>query len=88
MQQKDPIPTVPVSPAPEYATPQPEQVMPGTPTDVGNLDGFIQTLEFVPTYKPQRFLDQFVIVSAGGSSRAYWYDTKPSSLGWKYAALT
>jgi hypothetical protein len=54
--------------------------------DVLNLLGFIQTIDFVPTAKPKRFIDQFVIVTSGGSSRAYIYDTV--GLAWKYATLT
>lgn len=69
-------------------TPIPAQVLPDVPFHLQNLDGFIQTLEFVPTYKPSRFLDQVVLVTSGGSTRAYFYDTKPSSPGWKFAALT
>lgn len=69
-------------------TPIPTVVMPDIPFHLSNLDGFIQTIEFVPTYKPSRFVDQVVLVSSGGSSRAYFYDTKPSSSGWKYTTLT
>lgn len=54
--------------------------------DLLNVQGFIQTIEEVPTAKPKRFRDQFVIVTNGGSSRAYIYDT--SGLAWKYSALT
>lgn len=69
-------------------TPEPENVLPDVPFHLANLDGFIQTLEFVPTYKPSRVIDQVVLVTSGGSTRAYFYDTKPSALGWKYTTLT
>ena len=51
-----------------------------------NLEGFIQTIDFAPTAKPKKFSDQFRIVTNGGSSRAYIYDTV--GLAWKYVALT
>ncbi len=51
-----------------------------------NLEGFIQTIDFVPTNKPRKFSDQFVLVTAGGSSRAYIYDRV--GLAWKYWTLT
>ena len=54
--------------------------------DLLNLTGFIQTINFVPTEKPKIFRDQFMIVTNGGSSRAYIYDTV--GLAWKYVALT
>lgn len=56
--------------------------------DLLNLKGFIRTIDFVPTAKPKGFSDQVYIVTAGGSSRAYFYDTNPGTLGWKYTALT
>lgn len=51
-----------------------------------NLVGFIQTRDTVPTDKPRKFADQFVLVTNGGSSRAYIYDTR--GLAWKYTSLT
>lgn len=51
--------------------------------DVLNIHGFIRTIDFVPTAKPKGFSDSFYIVSAGGSSKAYIYDTNPGTLGWK-----
>lgn len=70
-------------------TPTPAVVLPDVVSHLSNLDGFIQTLEFVPTYKPARFIDQFVLVTSGGSTRAYWYDTKPSGTpAWRYVVLT
>lgn len=53
-----------------------------------NLMGFIRTIDFVPTAKPSRLVDQIFVVTAGGSSRAYIYDTNPGTLGWKYTTLT
>lgn len=49
---------------------------------------YIQTIDFVPTYTPQRLSEQFVLVTAGGSSRAYIYDTKFTGGGWRYLTLT
>lgn len=70
-------------------TPVPDNIIPDVPFHLANLDGFIQTLEFVPTYKPSRVIDQVVIVTSGGSSRAYFYDTKPSGTpAWRYTTLT
>lgn len=56
------------------------------PLDLLNLTGFLQTLSVVPTEKPKIFRDQFVLVTNGGSSRAYIYDAV--ALAWKYVALT
>ncbi len=53
-----------------------------------NISGFIRTIDFVPTAKPKSFFDQIFIVTAGGSSRYYVYDTNIGTLGWKYTALT
>lgn len=54
--------------------------------DLLNLEGFIQTIDFVPTDKPRIFRDQFMLVTAGGSSRAYIYDVV--GLAWKFVTLT
>lgn len=62
------------------AQPQPNR------DDLLNLFGFIRTLATVPTEKPKQFVDQFCVVTNGGSSRAYIYDTV--GLAWKYVALT
>ena len=51
-----------------------------------NLDGFITTQDFVPSAKPHGFADQFLIVTAGASSRMYIYDTR--GLAWRYTTLT
>ena len=51
-----------------------------------NLYGFIRTIDFVPTEKPKTFADQLFIVTAGGSSRMYIYDTR--GLAWRYTTLT
>lgn len=53
---------------------------------IGNITGFIRTIEFVPTDKPKQLIDQFIIVTSGGSSRAYIYDTV--GLAWRYTVLT
>lgn len=64
-------------------TPTPQNVMPDVPLHLSNLDGFIQSIDFVPTYIPSRFIDQVVLVTSGGSSFAYIYDTKASSKAWR-----
>lgn len=53
-----------------------------------NMQGFLRTIDFVPTAKPTRFVDQMFMVTAGGSSRLYIYDINPGTLGWKYTTLT
>lgn len=72
-------------PIPQPTPPRPGQTIPGQ-QDVLNIDGFVSTFDFVPTAKPRQFLEQFVIVTAGGSSRFYMYDR--IGLAWKYTALT
>lgn len=63
---------------------------PGVPfpgdNQVFNLLGFFRTQESVPTDKPVRFAEQLVIVTSGGSSRQYIYDT--NGLAWRYTTLT
>lgn len=54
--------------------------------NIGNLTGFIRTIDFVPTDKPKQFIDQFIIVTSGGSSRAYIYDVV--GLAWRFTTLT
>ncbi len=61
------------------------QTLPGF-VDLLNLTGYLQTIDFVPTAIPRLFREQFVIVTAGGSSRAYIYDTVGAA--WKYTTLT
>lgn len=51
-----------------------------------NIQGFWQTIDAVPTEKPRTFFEQVRIVTAGGSSRLYIYDT--GGLAWRYTALT
>lgn len=51
-----------------------------------DLDGFLRTLTEEPTHTPKKFSDQLVIVTTGGSSALYIYDT--SSTSWMYTALT
>lgn len=53
--------------------------------DIRDIVGFIQTVESVPTDKPKTFWDQWRIVTSGGSSRSYVYDTVGGS--WKYTTL-
>lgn len=82
-------PTLPEPEAPEIVPfPRPEGPLPTDPLHLQNITGFIVTIDFVPAYTPKSFLDQFVIVTAGGSSRAYIYDTKYTGGGWRYTALT
>lgn len=58
--------------------------MPDSQTLYG-LEGFIQTLTEEPAYTPRKFTDQLVIVTTGGSSRVYLYDT--NSRSWKSAVI-
>jgi hypothetical protein len=59
------------------------KIAPNTPDiqHILNLEGFLPTLTEEPTYVPRKFAEQIVIVTTGGSSRAYIYDTK--AIGWK-----
>lgn len=50
-----------------------------------NFVGYIRTLNEVPTYTPRKISQQFVLVTNGGSSRTYIYDTV--GLAWKYITL-
>lgn len=51
-----------------------------------NIEGFIQARESAPTAAPRKLSEQIVVVSGGGSSRAYIYDI--AARAWKYTALT
>ena len=51
-----------------------------------NLFGFLKRVEEVPSAKPRNIYEQIVIVTNGGSTRAYIYENY--SLAWKYIALT
>lgn len=51
-----------------------------------DVDGFLQVREDVPTAKPNSVFSQIVVVSGGGSTRAYIYDV--AALTWRYVALT
>lgn len=51
-----------------------------------DIDALLTNTEVVPTAKPRSISEQFVIVSGGGSARAYIYDT--GALSWRYTALT
>lgn len=51
-----------------------------------NFVGFIRTLNEVPSYTPRQISQQFILVTNGGSSRAYIYDTIGQA--WKYTTLT
>lgn len=46
-----------------------------------DIGGFLLHLTEQPTYTPKGMFEQIVIVTAGGSSRAYIYDTKANN--WK-----
>ena len=57
--------------------------------NVANLLGSIRSLDAAPSEVPKRFVDQFMIVTSGGSSRLYIYDVKPTGgLAWRYTSLT
>lgn len=62
------------------ALPTPEQ------EDILNISGFLRAQERVPADKPKSFVEQLVLVSGGGSTRAYFYDV--NALAWRYVALT
>ena len=51
-----------------------------------NLVGFIRTIEEIPTYTPRNIQQQFLLITNGGSSRAYLYDTLGRA--WRYTQLT
>jgi len=51
-----------------------------------NLTGFIQTFTEAPTYTPKNIGQQIVLVRAGGSTSAYFYDTVNTQ--WNQVALT
>lgn len=65
--------------------PQGSKVLPGE-LHVFNLEGFIQTRATVPTDKPKSFSSQLVLVTNGGSTRTYIYDTV--GLAWRYTQMT
>jgi len=64
---------------------KPSDILPGI-SHVFNLEGFIQTLTEAPSVAPRKFSEQIVLVRAGGSTAAYFYDTKNTT--WKYVTLT
>jgi len=51
-----------------------------------NIEGFVQTLTEEPSYTPRKLSDQVVLVRTGGSTAAYFYDTKNAT--WKKVVLT
>lgn len=64
---------------------QSAEVFPGQ-QHVFNIEGFIQTLTEAPSLKPRKFSDQIVMVTAGGSTSAYLYDTRGTT--WRRVTLT
>ena len=59
--------------------------------NVDNLQGFIRTLSEDPSssgilQNPKKFVDQVAVVTNGGSSSLYIYDT--NNQAWKYTSLT
>lgn len=63
----------------------PGEMIPGV-NHLLNIEGLLRTLEEVPTYTPRNLADQLVLVTNGGSTRAYFYETVGRA--WKYVALT
>jgi hypothetical protein len=57
---------------------------------IQRLRSILPVVNSVPTYKPQNFLEQFVIYSSGGNFRLYVYtiDVDTGTGAWKYVALT
>ena len=51
-----------------------------------NVEGFVETLTEAPTYTPKKLSQQVVLVRAGGSTSAYFYDTVNTQ--WNQVALT
>lgn len=51
-----------------------------------DINSFIVNLDIIPTYVPKTISEQFVIVTNGGSARAYIYDVR--ALTWRYTSLT
>ena len=51
-----------------------------------NLSGWIRTFTEAPSYTPKNISQQIVLVSAGGSTACYIYDT--NAVTWKYVTLT
>lgn len=51
-----------------------------------NLTGFIRTYTEEPTYTPKDISQQLVLVTAGGSTSAYIYDTNATT--WLSVTLT
>lgn len=54
--------------------------------DWSHITGFISTKVDTPSYTPRGAFEQFVILTNGGSSRAYLYDTNAKA--WRNVALT
>jgi|APSaa5957512535_1039671.scaffolds.fasta_scaffold27338_2 hypothetical protein len=55
-------------------------------SNIANIVGFISTFTEAPTYVPKQFLQQFVLVRAGGSTSAYIYDIVNTQ--WNQIGLT
>lgn len=51
-----------------------------------NIEGFLRSLTEEPTYTPRRLIEQVVLVTSGGSTATYFYDTADRT--WKYTTLT
>ncbi len=60
-------------------------ILPGR-NDFLNLEGFIQSREDVPTNPPRKLSEQIVLVSGGGSTRAYLYDI--AARAWRFTTLS
>lgn len=54
--------------------------------NLDDITGFIRTLTEEPSYIPRSFSEQYVLVTTGGSSRAYLYDI--SSNTWKSVVIS
>jgi len=50
-----------------------------------DISGLLTHLTEEPTYTPRTIAEQVILVTAGGSTSAYFYDDKASS--WKSAAI-
>ncbi len=50
------------------------------------IDGFIETVDTIPSYTPRRINEQIKFYSSGTTYRLYIYDIKNQV--WRYTALT
>lgn len=54
-------------------------------SNLADVRGFLHTRTEEPSYVPRSFSEQFVLVTTGGSSRAYLYDVISNT--WKSVVI-